>query len=222
VTGRERLPFAKKFGDEVAQAILGLHESKGTRFRLGVEIVSVRPDGVIVRDGQRDELIAADLVVMGTGIEPELGFAHDLPLAGEGGGIATDASLRVAEGVWVAGDIANVDDTRIEHWRLAEQHGRLAALAMLAPHAGATPKYDDVSFFWTTHYGKRFGYLGHAGQWDEVVTDGDVAGLEFLAFYVKAGKVKAVLGCGRDTEMAGLAELMRNPPTLAAARAAIA
>lgn len=225
VVGQEELPFAKKFGHQVAVAVKALHESKGTRFRLG-EIVAITPAGVVLKANKPDELVPAELVVMGVGIEPELGFAHDLPLAGESGGIATDASLRAAGPVWIAGDIANVVGTRIEHWRLAQQHGRVAALGMLAP--GDRPTYEGVPFFWTTHFGKRLGYLGHAGKWDEIVIDGDVDKLEFVAFYVSGGdavargEVKAVLTCGRDSQTAILAELMRSRPSLAAARSAIA
>jgi len=218
VIGKEELSFAKKFGNEVAEAVKALHVSKGTRFHLGAEIVRMGAEGVTVRAGSGEELVAADLVVMGVGIEPELGFAHDLPLAEHGGGIRVDASLRAAGRVWVAGDIASVDGTRIEHWRLAQQHGRVAALAM----QGREAQYEGVPFFWTFHFGKRLGYLGHAKQWDRIVTDGDVATLEFINLYVQDGLVKAALSCGRDRQMAGLAERMRGPLTLEQARAAIA
>ena len=75
--------------------------------------------------------------------------------------------------------------------------------------------YSGVPFFWTFHFGKRFGYLGHANDWDEIVYDGDVEALNFLAFYLKDGKVAAVLSCGRDHDTASLAEPMRSPLSLA-------
>ncbi len=223
VVGREALPFAKKFGAPVAEALKAFHQSKGTGFRLGVEILGITEQGVEVSAAGERGLVPADLVILGVGVEPALGFAHDLPLAAEGGGVRTDASLRVHDKVWVAGDIASVDGVRIEHWRLAEQHGRVAAMGMLGADGGAaTARYQGVPFFWSFHYGKRLGYLGHATEWDEIVTDGDVAGLEFMAFYTKAGDVKAVLSCGRDTQMAMLAERMRAGLTVDAARRALA
>ena len=226
VIGKQELPFAKKFGEQVAQAVQALHVSKGTRFRLGVEVAAITADGVTVHAGGVEEMIPAELVIMGVGVEPELGFEHDLPLAPEGGGVRTDATLRAAGSVWVAGDIANVDGTRIEHWRLAEQHGRVAALAMLEPAAGTgmghQVRYQGVPFFWTFHFGKRLGYLGQAKEWDEIVTDGQVEELDFLSFYVKDGLVKAFLSCGRDTQTAALAERMRASLTVAEAREAVA
>ena len=221
VVGPETLPFAKKFGEPVAKALRAFHESKGTRFHTGVEVVSVDKSGVQVRSktspGDAAGVVPADLVVLGTGVTPELGFAHDLEVV-EKGGIAVGPDLRAADGVWVAGDIASVDGTRIEHWRMAEQHGQVAARQML----GGTVAFDGVPFFWTLHYDKRLGYLGHADEWDEIVYDGSVEALTFIAFYLKGGRVAAVLSCGRDTDTAMLSEVMRSKPTVEEARKAIA
>ncbi len=220
VVGPASAPFADKFGDEVANALKTFHESKGTRFRLGVDLLSITPTEVNVRDSKtRGPLgpIPADLVLFGVGVSPELNFEHDLPLA-EKGGIAVQDDLRAADRVWVAGDIASVNGTRIEHWRLAQQHGMIAARQML----GNTPNHHSVPYFWTFHYGKRIGYLGHATEWDQIHYDGSVEALTFLAFYLKDGKVAAVLSCGRDTDTARLSELLSSEPTLEEVRHALA
>lgn len=208
VIGNDKsLPFASKFGDRVANAIVGLHEKNGVQFRIATETLAITGQSLTLQsDGKAQEQFAADLVVFGVGVSPTLSFHHDLPLAEKGGGIAVDDTLRAAESVFVGGDIASVNGTRIEHWRLAEQHGALAARNML----GFNQHYTSVPFFWTFHFGKRFGYLGHASEWDEIVYDGDVEALTFLAFYIKDGTVAAVLSCGRDHDTASLAEPMRN------------
>ena len=80
-----------------------------------------------------------------------------------------DASLRLADGLYAAGDIARFplrgdgDPIRVEHWRVAEQHGRIAALNML----GEAQRYDAVPVFWTIQYLKRLDYIGHAADWDD-------------------------------------------------------
>ncbi len=219
VVGREEVPFAKKFGEEVGRAVMALHRNKGTEFRLGVEVVRLEEGAVVVRGGNgREESVPADVVIEGVGVTPALGFKHDLPLAEEGKGVRVDGTLRAAGRVWVAGDIANVDGVRIEHWRLAEQHGRVAAKAMLGQEA----RYEGVPFFWTFHFGKRLGYLGHAEEWDEIVVEGDVAGMEFVTSYVQGGTVKAVLTCGRDAATARLAEVLRGEVGLEEVRRAVA
>lgn len=47
-----------------------------------------------------------------------------------------------------AGDVASVNAKRIEHWRVAQQHRRRAALGMLGHDVGDR----SVPFFWTYHF----------------------------------------------------------------------
>lgn len=213
VVGESRVPFEKQFGGPIAKAILSLHKKNGVAFVLGAKVVAVSPHGVTIeeRRGYRD--IPGDVVIQGVGVSPELGFSHDLPLAKDGS-VATDRTLRARRQVWVAGDVANVDGTRIEHWRVAEQHGMFAARRML----GANSKFDGVPFFWTAQFDKQISYLGHADSWDEIVYDGSVPRFKFLAFFVKDGRVAAVASCGRDSETALLAELMRGRLTVSQIR----
>ena len=75
---------------------------------------------------------------------------------------------------------------------------------------GSRDNYCGVPFFWTFHFGKRFNYLGHADDWDTIIYHGSVEKLDFLAFYVKDGRVLAVLSCGKEQETAMLSEMMRN------------
>jgi len=209
VVGPEMLPFAKQFGVEVAEALMRLHKHGGTRFKLGVEVTGISEAGVGLSDRGANLQIPADLVILGVGVTPELGFPHDLPLA-EDGGIATDEHLRARHSVWVAGDIASVNGLRMEHWRVAQQQGRVAALAM----TGRNSCYQGVPYFWTYHFGKRLGYLGHASDWDRIYIHGHLDGEEFMVFYLKEKRVKAVLNCGMETLMASLAEPMRGHLTL--------
>lgn len=94
---------------------------------------------------------------------------------------------------------------RIEHWRIAEQQGRVAAHNM----AGKTVSYDSVPFFWTRQFDAGLMYVGHADKWDEIIFHGDVSARDFLAFYVKGNRALAVAGMNRAQDMAAIEELMR-------------
>ena len=219
VIAQSRLPFASKFGAQVAEGILNLHRKNGTTLHTEAEVTAISRVAVTLATGAE---IPADLVLVAIGVQPVTGYAPDLP-SGKKGGFAVGRDLRLAPNLWCAGDIASVDGTRIEHWRIAEQHGRTAAEGMFAyatndVHGPAQP-FAGVPFFWTFHFGKRFGYAGHADTWDRIHLEGDPAALDFLAFYVKDEEVAAVLGCGRDTAIAALMEPLRKPLTLAEARA---
>ena len=225
VVCRSAEPFAKKFG-KAAEAILALHRAAGVRLLLGEETREITAGGVGLKSG---ETLAAELVIVAVGVRVATDFAHGLQLE-EDGGVPVSGTLKAGAKLWVGGDAASVNGVRIEHWRLAEQHGRAAAHGMLRrPGAHATlarESSEEVPFFWTAHFGKRFGYVGHAEAWDRVEVDGVLGGQQgagepkFLAYYVKGNAVRAVLGCGRDTGLAMLAERMRKTLTLEQARGA--
>ena len=215
VVGRDALPFATLFGDRVGAAIRALHESKGVSFRLGATVDSVEPGAVLLGTGER---LPADLVVAGLGVSPVLDYAPALPRSKDGG-LTANAALQVCDGIWAAGDIASPAGwPRIEHWRLAQQHGRIAAFGMLGQQA----EYTGVPFFWSAQGGVRLHSLGHASGWEEVAFDGDVEAFDFTAWYLKEGHVQAALICGRDRAASILSDAMRNTLTLAEARALVA
>lgn len=207
----EKAPFAKQLGPEVGRIIQKWHEDHGVVFQLESEVERFEGTGVVrhvaLKSGQE---IAADLVVLGTGVQPATGFAGSLRQR-EDGGILADGYLRAADDVYVAGDLTVFPETysglpaRIEHWRVAEQHGRTAAGNML----GQEKPFDGVPFFWTNHFGTRFDYIGHAEEWDDLILQQGEESPTFIAFYVICGRVMAASACHRDREIAALHELMR-------------
>ncbi len=218
VLAQSDLPFAQKFGPVIAEAMGHLHRSKGVTILPNTAAVAIMEKDVEIKDVRGEahgDRLPADVVIVAIGVTPAVEYAPDLPHA-EKGGFALGTDLRIAPKVWAAGDIAAVDGTRIEHWRLAEQHGRTAAEAMLASVTGGGPTepFHGVPLFWTAHFGKRFNYAGHTEKWDRIAYDGDPMSLEFLAYFVKDDKVAAVLECGRDTALAALMEPLREPMTL--------
>ncbi|HYI83075.1 MAG TPA: FAD-dependent oxidoreductase [Acetobacteraceae bacterium] len=218
VVSSEPVPFGKQFGPRLGAVFKELHEANGVTFRLGAQASrlegSGRVEAAVLEDGTR---LAADLVVAGVGVRPATGFVEGLELAKDGG-IPVDAGMRAAaDGLYAAGDVAlfplpgEAEPTRIEHWRVAQQHARVAARNML----GGTERYGGVPFFWTYHYGKRFDYLGHATEWDDVVVEGDTGEHVFVALLMKKGLVVGALGCQRERATAILSERLRAPPLLA-------
>ena len=200
---REDLPLAKVLGDRVAQVIKDEHEEAGVTFVTGADVSGIpgadRATGVRLEDGR---IVDGDLIVLALGVTPATAEMKGLPLSDDGG-VETGSDLSVPghPNVYVAGDCATAPTpfgtARIEHWRVAVQHGRNAARAFLGE---AVP--GDIPFFWTA-LARQYRYLGHAEDWDEIVFDGDPSG-DFLARYVKDGKVMAALTAGKDAELARL------------------
>jgi NADPH-dependent 2,4-dienoyl-CoA reductase/sulfur reductase-like enzyme len=205
VVGKETLPFEKQLGPQIASSLLSLHKKKGVRFILGARLIQIANRYVLVEEGGRERQIDADLVILGVGVSPNLDFKHDLPLAAEGG-VLTDKSLRAADKVWVAGDIASIGGIRIE-LESCPAHGMHAAKQML----GQKKPLHVVPFFWTYHFGKRINYLGRGEEWDDISITGNLCSFDFLALQSKSGVVRSVISCGRETETALLAELLHRP-----------
>ncbi|MGF6965179.1 NADPH-dependent 2,4-dienoyl-CoA reductase/sulfur reductase-like enzyme/nitrite reductase/ring-hydroxylating ferredoxin subunit [Paraburkholderia sp. WC7.3g] len=224
VISRDTVPFVKQFGERAGQMFRALHESNGVKFYLDAKVASLEGDEgnvhAVMLDG--GEAIPADVVLLGTGVAPATAFVEGLPLQ-QDGGVIVNAGMHAACGLYAAGDIAvfslreNQEPVRIEHWRVAQQHARIAAQNM----CGARNRYLDVPFFWTYHYGKNFEYLGHASEWDEIVVDGDFDHHQFIALYVRDGNVDALLACEREALTARLSDAMRGGLSRAEALAII-
>lgn len=212
VIAPDRVPFEKVFGREIGEMFRRVHESHSIAFRLGDNVKGFtgneKVEGVQLASG---ETIAADLVVVGIGVRPATGFLTGVELHKDGGVIA-DKNLRIGPDIYAAGDIVHFPDARtgetarIEHWRVAEQQGRTAAHNM----AGKPSEFDAVPFFWTTQFDATLNYIGHAKDWDEIVVDGDVAKKDFIAYYLKDGRIAAIAGMNRDKELAEFEDMMRR------------
>ena len=209
VISRDALPLAARFGDEVAVALKRFHEGNGVRF---VEGTIARLEGgdklsaALLEDGRS---FPADLVLIAAGAAPETGAFHGVALRDDGG-IEVDETLALAPDVYLAGDIAAFREeaggskVRIEHWRLAEQHGMHVARAML----GRAEPFARAPFFWSNQGDKRLDYAGFAKDWSRIVLRGDPATLSFIAYYIKDERAVAACSIGRDSEFTAFLRLI--------------
>ena len=217
VVAPEKVPFARPLGERIGMMVKDIHEENEVRFRLGQTVKAFQGDGLIQRVVLDDEsIIDADLVVVGIGVRPATDFIKGLDMADDGS-ILVDETLQAAPDVYAGGDIARFPDwrngssIRVEHWRLACQHGRLAGSNLAWSFSGDPRRpYRGVPFFWTVHFGTSIRYVGHIDSWDEIIYHGSPEDRKFIAFYVKGDDVLAAAGTGCDTEMSAIEELMRR------------
>ncbi|MDX3400175.1 MULTISPECIES: NAD(P)/FAD-dependent oxidoreductase [Streptomyces] len=195
-------PLHSVLGPELGAVFAELHESRGVRFRFGVKLTEiVGQDGVVLaaRTDDGEEHPAHDvLAAIGAAPRTALAQAAGLEIAdrAHGGGIVVDDHLRTSDpDIFAAGDVASFHhalfDTslRVEHWANALNGGPAAARAML----GRGLAHDRVPYFFTDQYDLGMEYSGwaQAGSYDQVVIRGDAAKREFIAFWVKEGRVLA-------------------------------
>ncbi len=151
------------------------------------------------------------MVIVGIGVEPATDFIEQITLNEKDHSIPVNQYLQASPSVYAAGDIAQFphfitgQPVRIEHWRLAMQHGQIAACNMM----GQNIPFKAVPFFWTGQFDLKLRYVGHAEKWDDIAIQGSLEEQAFLAFYAEADQVMAVAGVGRDRDIAAISEIMR-------------
>lgn len=213
------VPFKKILGDKLGKMFQQIHEQKGVTFKFGTKATKfVGEKRVEYAVLANDEQIATDLVIVGIGVQPNTDFIQGIELNEKDNSIPVNEYLQTEiQDIYAAGDIASFPyapmgkSTRIEHWRLAAQQGRIAADNMLHQYTKDRQiARDIVPFFWSGQYDLKLRYVGHAEQWNEVYIDGDLDKPEFLAFYLKDSKVMAVAGINRDRDIVAISELMRQ------------
>lgn len=191
------VPLASALGDELGRQFQRLHVEHGVTFRMGTGVTGFtgadgRVTGVVTDAG---DTIRADIVVVGIGAVPSVDLARSAGLDVDGG-IVVDADLRTTDpSVFAAGDVANAwhptlgARLRSEHWANALDQGTAVARSML----GQSLSYDQVPYFYTDQYDLGMEYAGFfpLAVDADVVYRGDVDGREFIAFWVRDGRVVA-------------------------------
>ncbi|HEX6469678.1 MAG TPA: FAD-dependent oxidoreductase [Streptosporangiaceae bacterium] len=178
-------PLAGSLGPTMGAVFADLHRDHGVDLRLGARLAEVTATGVRLEDGTH---VDADAVVAGIGAIPNTGLAAAAGLT-VGNGIETTAGLRTSDpDIFAAGDVASAyhphlgRHLRVEHWANALNQPAVAARGMLDRPA----VYDRLPYFYTDQYDLGMEYTGYVppGLNDDVLVRGDVAGREFIAFWL--------------------------------------
>jgi 3-phenylpropionate/trans-cinnamate dioxygenase ferredoxin reductase component len=214
------LPLLRVLGPEVARVFADLHVQHGVDFRFNASLAEIRTSdgratGVSLGDGT---VIEADAVLVAVGVTPNSELAEAAGLSVDNG-VLVDSSLATSDSrIFAAGDVANARNAfydkhiRVEHWANALNQPVIAAAAMLDQPA------DDnrLPYFFTDQYDLGMEYAGYfdPGGYDEVVFRGDLAGREFIAFWVRDGRVLAGMNVNVWDVVDDIKELIRSGATI--------
>jgi 3-phenylpropionate/trans-cinnamate dioxygenase ferredoxin reductase subunit len=211
----EDVTLERQFGPEIGGFFQGVLEGHGVDVHGGDELDRFEgSDGrvgrVVTKGGVE---IDCDLVVIGAGVMPDVMLARSAGLAlGEAGGVLCSAGLESsAPGIYAAGDICEWDSAlhgghlRVEHWDVAFNHGKTAALNML----GKGVEHDAVPYFFSDLADwSSMEYVGPGTG--EPVVRGSLAEGSFTAFYVDGGRVTAALTVDRSDDLEHAQRLMKQ------------
>jgi 3-phenylpropionate/trans-cinnamate dioxygenase ferredoxin reductase subunit len=191
------VPLERALGADVGRVYAAVHRDHGADLRTGTtvkewHVSGGRVTGVSLSDGKTEDV---DMVVVAVGIEPNLELPRAMGLPIDNGGVVLDEGLRAVEGVYVAGDIALHPHPvlgraiRVEHWEVAKGQGRGIAASIVEGHS----PYRKITYFWSDQYDVSLEYRGNASGEDRAVWRGEPESRKFSVFYLRDGRIDAVL-----------------------------
>jgi 3-phenylpropionate/trans-cinnamate dioxygenase ferredoxin reductase component len=188
--------LARVAGEPLSRFYEAEHRAHGVDVRLGVEVTAIEGDahatGVRLVD---DEIIPAQMVIVGIGIIPSVAPLLHAGASG-GGGVDVDEYCRTSlPDIFAIGDCAAHANAfaggavmRVESVQNANDMANAVAKSIVAE---LTP-YHAVPWFWSNQYDLRLQTVGLSVGYDTTVLRGDPAARAFSVIYLKQGKVIAL------------------------------
>ncbi|XP_006522653.1 apoptosis-inducing factor 3 isoform X1 [Mus musculus] len=213
----EETPFRRFLGERVGRALMKMFENNRVKFYMQTEVSELR-----AQEGKLQEVVLksskvlrADVCVLGIGAVPATGFLRQSGIGLDSRGfIPVNKMMQTnVPGVFAAGDAVtfplawrNNRKVNIPHWQMAHAQGRVAAQNMLAQEA----EINTVPYLWTAMFGKSLRYAGYGEGFDDVIIQGDLEELKFVAFYTKSDEVIAVASMNYDPIVSKVAEVLAS------------
>ncbi|MGP9705668.1 NAD(P)/FAD-dependent oxidoreductase [Psychrobacter sp. AOP31-E1-50] len=226
VVGQDNRVMGNIVSETVSNALIKLHEENGINFVFDATVNEItKIDRQVDKDDQASsnvggvtlasgEHIDADIVILGTGVSANTSLLAEV---NDPDGVQVDSTLQLRDGVYALGDIAKASGQmgrmRIEHWRVALQHGLVSAAAILNDDSVESLE-ARIPFFWTMQYGKSLRYSGHAATPEYHILFGAPDTLDYIEYYFddenEDTRASAASTLGRDKELVAFSELLRR------------
>lgn len=191
--------LARVAGDALARFFEAEHRARGVVIQLDAKVTSIesthgRASGVRLESG---EVVPADLVVVGIGIDAAVEPLIDAGAAGDGGVLVDLHGKTSLPDVYAVGDCAahpnvhaNGHVVRVESIQNANDLAMIVAKSV-AGTLRPNERYESVPWFWSNQYDLRLQTVGLWLDYDDVVVRGDPATRTFSVVYLRAGRIIA-------------------------------
>lgn len=180
---------------EVSAFYEALHRGRGVEIRTGCRIEAIEGETCAaelrLEGGDR---VAADLVLLSTGAQPNEELAVTAGIACKDGIVVDEFARTADEHVYAIGDCTRFPSrrygrtVRLECVQNAFDQAKAAAAAIL----GKGAPYDPVPWFWSDQYDVKFQSAGLSAGHDDAKIVGNPAGRSFSVEYRKDGRLIAV------------------------------
>lgn len=196
--------MARAVTAEISDYFAERHAAAGIRIHLGVQATGIESDGakvtgVSLSDGRH---LAADLVVVGVGVLPNVELAAEAGLTVAAGIIVDEQLLTPDPDISAIGDCALFASPRfgaslrLESVQNATDHGRCVAARL----TGDAKAYDGLPWFWSDQGDDKLQIAGLTTGYDRVVLRGDRTQRSFSAFCYKSGRLVGIESVNRASD----------------------
>jgi len=209
---------------EVGRFLSDAQTRRGVEFSFSTGVASLtgeggRVSGVVTSAG---ETIAADLVVVGVGVQPNVELAQSAGLAVDDG-IVVDAHLLTGDpAISAIGDCArypaaySAASVRLESVQNAVDQARCVAARL----AGKPEPYRKVPWFWSDQGDNRLQIAGVCEAGDDVIVRGDIGAAKFSIFRFRDDCLTAVESINSAADHMAARKLLADGTPVSRAQAA--
>jgi len=187
------LVYEKLCSPEVSEFFTEYFRQRSVKLIFGEEVKefygTTRVKAVVTNRGKT---VPCDLVAIGIGVHPEIGFLENGGIEVDGGIIVNQRLETNRPGIYAAGDVANFYNPiartryRAEHWDNAVKQGRIAAWNML----GEQQSWRTVSYFFSDVFDLTFNVVGSTEQADERILRGATKDKSFSVLYLDQERLR--------------------------------
>jgi NADPH-dependent 2,4-dienoyl-CoA reductase/sulfur reductase-like enzyme len=213
--------MARACDEETAALILAEHQRRGVEVETSTTVTQATPqlDGAVALETDSGDIFAADVVVVGIGVIPDVALAKAAGLR-VADGVVVDEQCRTSDpAVFAAGDCTTFAGprgfVRLENWRHAQDHGAVAGRNA----AGARETYNVVPSFWSEQYDLYIQGVGWPDPNAQKIRR-PLPGKSALMMECKDGALHHAIGINAQRDIAAIRRLIeRKIPIDAAALA---
>lgn len=186
--------LAKFASDDIGRFFKEKFEEKGADVLLGEGVSGFYGNGKVeeveLKSGKR---IKTDMVIIGTGVEPNVNIFTDSHLNINTGIVVNEYCETNVPDVYAAGDVVEFPDMifakirHVEHWEHAFEQGKHVARVM----TGKTEPYTFLPFFFSDVFDISYEYFGDNETATDIVNRGDLNNGDFSTWWLKESRVVA-------------------------------
>ncbi len=182
--------------DEISDFFIRKFRKEMVEVLLGEEAVSFHgKDSVTEVELLSGKRLPTDMVIIGTGVQPNIKLFKDSTLTINHGIVVNEFCETNVPDVFAAGDVVEFPDRifnkirHVEHWENAFDQGRHAAQVM----TGKYEPYIFVPFFFSDVFDVSYEYYGDSESANDIVYRGSLQSGDFSAWWLNNDRLLAAL-----------------------------